>query len=112
VTTQTLPQGVLADFSLLNAAAQQRLDARVRAAQGNIAAVRQELQTRLDDLDARAETNVGMTRQAYQGDRAFLLGQIAYLDALQQLEQEHGTPQREGLLSRLSSRWRKRSAAQ
>ena len=110
MTAQTLPEQELAEFSLLSKAARQQLDDSVSAAQGNIADVRHELESQLSALDAHS-TDQDMTPQAYQGDRAFLLGQIAYLDALQRVEQERQAPQHDSFLSRFTSIWHKRESA-
>lgn len=110
MTAQTLPEQQLAEFSLLSTAARQELDASVSAAHGDIAAVRHAIEEQLNALDGRS-AGQDMTAQEYQGDRAFLLGQIAYLDALQRVEHERQAPQHESLLSRFASLWHKDESA-
>jgi hypothetical protein len=88
-------------FSLLNQEAQQRLRARVAAA--DIASVRRDISAQLEALDRGMTERPEDVQRSQQADRAFLVAQLAYLDMLEHATFEHTQPQKRGLLERLRS---------
>lgn len=105
MTARTSPEGHVGTFDLLNRHAQEALRARVAAADGDIERVRQEVQAHLDALDSSASSAEGPP-PAYQADRAFFVGQIAYLTLLAREQAAANTPEKQGFLARLQSLWR------
>jgi hypothetical protein len=96
---------------LLNQAAQQRLQARVVAAGGDIAAVVGEVRVQLDALD-QAIANHPETSGRLQADRAFFVAQLAYLNAFARAAARPEQPRERGWLARLRSAFGRRRVAQ
>jgi hypothetical protein len=72
----------LRDFNLLSRPAQQRLRARVADAHGNIETVAAEVRAQLAEHERAAQPQNEAERGAFQADRAFLVAQLVFLDAL------------------------------
>jgi hypothetical protein len=89
-------------FDLINSAAQARLRERIDAAGGDIDAVRGEVRAELARLDDKGEGEPN-----HQADRAFYVGQLAYLDLLQQAAQVRERPPKQGVWARLRSTFRR-----
>lgn len=102
MTSEKVPQ--LKDFDLLSQPAQQRLRARVADAQGDISAVAAEVRAQLDANDAAAGTSS-------QADRAFLVAQLAFLDALASASAP-APARRPGLMARIRTFFQQPGATQ
>jgi hypothetical protein len=89
-------------FDLLNQAAQQRLRARVADADGNIAAVADEVRAELAELDQELARDPGSSGSR-QADRAFFVAQLTFLDLLGQAQAQPEQPAERGWLARLRS---------
>jgi hypothetical protein len=87
-------------FDLLSQPAQQRLRARVADADGDIAAVANEVRAELHALDRGGVISHDTSRQQ-QADRAFFVAQLTYLDLLARDAAQNDQPQPRGLLARL-----------
>ncbi len=75
-------QGVVRDFDLLSRPMQQRLHARVAERNNNVAAVQQEVEAELAELDRHAEPRDRTGRRQYQAQRALLIAQRTFLTTL------------------------------
>lgn len=73
---------------------QHELDARIQAAHGNIAAVRQELEKQLKNLGAQQDTQVVESAEAREtnGEIAMLRGELLYLDSLAKQQKSQARP--------------------
>jgi hypothetical protein len=87
-------------FDLLSQVAQQRLRARVADANGNIAAVADEIRSQLDEFDQEI-TNHPESANDRQADRAFFVAQLTFLDMLTQTQAQPEQPRERGWLARL-----------
>jgi hypothetical protein len=88
----------LTQFDLLNQASQQRLRARVADADGNIAAVADEVRAELDALDQEIVADPGSSGSR-QADRAYFVAQLMFLDMLGQAQPQPEQPRERGWLA-------------
>jgi hypothetical protein len=95
----------LKDFDLLSQPAQQRLRARVADAHGDLGAVAAEVRAQLEACDAAAQSS------SDQADRAFLVAQVAFLDALAQATQTSTPARRPGIMARIRTLFHQRETA-
>jgi hypothetical protein len=89
-------------FDLLSQDAQQRLRARITAANGDIPAVAGEIRAQLDALDKQSGDH-SEAHSDSQADRAFYVAQLTYLDRLAQAERQTGMKQQHGWLARIQT---------
>lgn len=100
----------LRGFDLLSHAAQQRLQARIADANGNIAVIAAEIRAQLESVDQAIidHPDLASTRQA---DRAFAVAQLSYLDLFAAAEQPADTTPQRGWLTRLQDLLRRPQSA-
>ena len=78
VTETLLPSGT--EGTGLTPDVRQKLDEQIAATSGGVAAVRADVQQRLDQLDAMDIPEEGPRRTQMQADRAFYVAQLSYLE--------------------------------
>ena len=79
----------LADFDLLNRAAQRKLHLRILDANGSITAVAREVNRELDELDREPLPASERAQCLRQADRDYLIAELTYLKLLMQARAEH-----------------------
>ncbi len=75
-------QGMGRDFDLLSQPMQQQLQARVAERNNNVAAVQEEVEAQLAELDRHGEPRDRTARRHYQAQRALLVAQRTFLVTL------------------------------
>ncbi len=82
-------QGLGQDFDLLSQPMQQRLQERVAERNNNVAAVQQEVEAQLAELDRHGEPLDRTARRRYQAQRALLVAQPTFLVTLKNTLHAH-----------------------
>jgi small-conductance mechanosensitive channel len=88
------------DFDLLSQPMQQRLQRRIAHHNGALAPVIEAVRTELAQLDANPEVTSEDGRRSYQAQRALLVAQLTYLDAVGAAQSVDAQPQPQGFWSR------------
>ena len=79
----------LAEFDLLNRAAQRKLHLRIFDADGSIAAVAREVYRELNELEHEPLPSSESAQRLLQADRDYLIAELTYLKLLMQARAEH-----------------------
>jgi hypothetical protein len=101
----------LREFDQISRAAQRRLQARIADAHGDIDSVGREIRAQIEQLDRGMDGLPDKVRRSRQADRAFFVGQLAYLDALQHASTEQAQAGKPSFLAWLKSAFRRTETA-